>query len=234
MKKIIKLALCLCIMLVSLYLIYDYYKDRSINNSEINIISGDENLEIVSKLRKQYKNNEIVLYMEFPNMVSAPVVQTENNSYYKDHDIYKKESSIGTPFLDYRNKSLSDRKLIIYSNGKDSFDLSKLLTYNSKSVYDDNSDINIYTENGKKTYKIFSVFSEKEDFSYLDLNGFPGTEYYEHILKLKNKSLYDTNVSIDEYDKIIVIEICALEDGCNYNSEYQILVAKEIKQNLSE
>lgn len=232
MKKIIKLALCLCLMLVSVYLIYDYYKDQSINNSDIDIISNDEDLEIVSKFRNKYKNSEIVLYFEIPDLVSAPVVQTENNSYYKEHDIYKKDNTFGTPFLDYRNKSLSDKKLIIYGNGKNSFSFSKLLNYSSKNFYDNHSDINIYTENGKKTYKIFSVYREKEDFSYLDLNGFPGLEYYEHILKLKERSLYDTDVSIDEYSKTLVIETCALEEGCSYNPEYLVIVAKEVKQNI--
>lgn len=234
MKKIIKLALCLGLMLVSVYLIYDYYKDQTVNSSDIDIISDDEDLEVVSKFRNKYKNSEIVLYIEFPDLVAAPIVQTENNIYYKEHDIYKKDNAFGTPFLDYRNKSLADKKLIVYGNGKDNFSFSKLLNYSSKSFYDNHSDINVYTENGKKVYKIFSVFREKEDFSYLDLNGFPGLEYYEHILKLKDKSLYDTGVPIEDDSKTLVIELCALEEGCTYNPEYQVIIAKEIKQNHNE
>ena len=43
MKKIIKLILCMGIMLVSVYLIYDYYKDFNIDEVGDDFISNNDN-----------------------------------------------------------------------------------------------------------------------------------------------------------------------------------------------
>lgn len=232
MKKIIKLGLCMCLMLVSVYLIHDYYKDYNIQNNDDFISNHDDDFELISKLRNKYSNNEIVMMMEIPDVLSVPIVQTENNSFYLEHDISREESDKGTPYLDYRNKSLKDRKLIIYGHNKMNMTLvfSKLLDYQNNNFYEGHSEIIIYSDQGKKTYKIFSVFTEKEDFDYLDLNGFPGLEYYEHLLKLKDKSIYDTGVSIEENSKVLVIQTCALENGCDNIGEYQVIIAKEIRE----
>jgi sortase B len=106
---------------------------------------------------------------------------------------------------------------------------SKLLDYQNKSFFDDHKEIKVITDHSNKTYQIFSVFTEKEDFDYLDLNGFPGMEYYEHLLKLKEKSIYDTEVSIGENSKTIVLQTCALENGCDNIAEYQVIIAREVK-----
>ena len=77
-------------------------------------------------------------------------------------------------------------------------------------------------------YDIFSVFTDDgKNESYLELTGFPGDEYYEHLLELKSKSIYDTKISIDKNSKIVVIRTCAIESGCMENPQYQIVVARE-------
>jgi sortase B len=230
MKKIIKLAICMCLMLVSLYLIYNHYEDYNRDTDDL-ISNNDDDFELINKLKTKYDNNEIVMYLKVPGLLSVPVVQTENNSFYQTHDLYREESNKGTPYLDYRNKSLSDRKLIVYGHNKMNMTLifSKLLDYQNKNFYDDHKEIEITTDYSKRTYKIFSVFTEKEDFDYLDLNGFPGMEYYEHLLKLKDKSIYDTEVSIEENSKTIVLQTCALENGCDNIAEYLVIIAREVK-----
>lgn len=232
MKKILKLTLCMCLMLISVYLIYNHYKDYSINNENGDFISNnDDDFEFINKLKTKYNNNEIVMFLDIPNLINVPIVQTENNSFYQNHNLYRNHSNKGTPYLDYRNKSSHDKKIIIYGHNKMNMTLifSKLLDYQNKSFYDKHQNISIITDHSKKNYKIFSVFTEKDDFDYLDLNGFPGMEYYEHLLKLKGKSIYDTGVSIDENSKVVVLQTCALENGCDNIAEYQVIIAKEVK-----
>lgn len=233
MNKILKFLLCMCLMLLSVYLIYNHYKDHPINDENGDFISNnDDDFEFINELRNKYNNNEIVMYLEIPGLLSVPIVQTENNSFYQDHDLYRESSKKGTPYLDYRNKSTDDRKLIIYGHNKMNMTLvfSKLLDYQNKNFYDIHQNIKITTDHGKKSYKIFSVFTEKDDFNYLDLSGFPGIEYYEHLLKLKDKSIYDTETPIDENSKVVVLQTCALENGCDNIAEYQVIVAKEVKE----
>ena len=46
---------------------------------------------------------------------------------------------------------------------------------------------------------------------------------------LKEKSIYDTDVVIGEDSKVIVLQTCALENGCDNIAEYQVIVAREVK-----
>lgn len=236
MKKIIKFLLCIAAMLIAVYLIYDYYKDKAPVSKDQDLITNNEGAEKIKRLSSEYNNNEIVMFFEIPEVISIPIVQTENNEFYLSHDIYKNESDNGTPFLDFRNKSLGDRKLIIYgdSSFNPAFPLSNLYKYKDNSFYNDHSTINIYTEHGKRNYKVLSVFFEKEDLSYLDLSGFPGSEYLDHLLSLKSKSIYDTGVEVSNESKVLVIETCATEKGCDSDSEHLVVVAKEEKPSLSK
>lgn len=232
MKKVLKLMLCMCVMLVSVYLIHDHYKDYNVQNEKDDFIANnDDDYELISELRTKYSNNEIVMYLEIPGVLSTPIVQTENNSYYLNHNIYREESNKGIPYLDYRNKSLNDRKLILYGHNRINMALifSKLLDYQNESFYKEHSDIKVYSDHGKKIYRIFSVFTEKDNFDYLDLNGFPGDEYYSHLSNLKDKSIYDTGVSIDNNSKVLVIQTCSSVNGCDNIAEYQVMVAVELK-----
>lgn len=237
MKKMLKFGLCMCAMLISVYLIYNYYETHGTSIGDDYISKHDDDFELISNLKKKYNNNEIMMYFELPGVFSIPVVQTENNTYYLNHNIYKKDFNGGTPFLDYRNKSLHDRKLVVYGHStmNKTLPFSNFVNYTDKNFFDNHPSITVGTDHGKKTYDIFSVFNDNgEDESYLELNGFPGLEYYEHLLSLKNKSVYDTGVSIDENSKIIVIRTCAIESGCMSNPQYQVVIAKENKSSLNK
>ena len=94
-----------------------------------------------------------------------------------------------------------------------------MLNYQDKKFFIKHPEIFLYTENGKKTYKIFSVYIEDEDFDYVNLKNFNGLTFYEHILKLEDKSLYDTGVILKENSNILILQTCSFdntENGSNY------------------
>ena len=94
-----------------------------------------------------------------------------------------------------------------------------MLNYQDKKFFIKHPEIYLYTENGKKTYKIFSVYIEDEDFDYVNLKNFNGLTFYEHILKLEDKSLYDTGVILNENSNILILQTCSFdntESGSNY------------------
>lgn len=237
MKKLLKFCLCICIMLIAVYLIYDHYKYHTIQISDDYISKHDDDFELISDLRKKYNNNEITMFLELPGVFSLPIVQTENNTYYLSHNINKEESSSGSPYLDYRNKSLHDRKLIIYGHNRldMTLPLSSLIKYQNKNFFDNHKTIFLRSDHGKKTYDVFSVFNDDgKSEDYLELSGFPGLEFYEHLLSLKEKSIYDTEVSIEENSKVIILRTCAIESGCGENPQYQVVVAKEVNHKIND
>ena len=231
MKKLLKLAICMIAMLVAVYFIYEYYKDKTITGSYQAITNIDSSSKFIADLKTEHKNNEITLYIEIPKVLGIAIPQTDNNEYYLSHNIDKKDSENGTPFLDYRNKSLNDRKLIIYGH-TDNYQkapFSKFSSYQKKDFYKEHSIITLYTEEGKRTYKIFSVFYEKKDFDYVDMDGFNDITFYEHLVKLKEKSLYDTGTKLDGERKVLILQTTTFDDNYNGETKYQIIAAIEEK-----
>ena len=53
--------------------------------------------------------------------------------------------------------------------------------------------------------------------------------YNEHLVKYKNKSLYDTGVSVSDNDEIIILQTCSnAKKYRNYNKKYLLVIGKKI------
>ena len=92
-----------------------------------------------------------------------------------------------------------------------------------KAYYKKHKKIYLHTENGAKVYKIFSSYIEKEDFDYVNLNNYNGLSYLKHINKLKNKSVYNTNINLKENSNIIILQTCNVESGYSDNKNTLVI-----------
>ena len=84
----------------------------------VDIVVGSQvNSEYVNVARNEFNNQDIVgrLYIESID-IDVPLVQTEDNEYYLNHDVYKNFDSVGSIFLDYRNNIDLDKKILIYGH----------------------------------------------------------------------------------------------------------------------
>ena len=235
MKHKILRILTILLLVCFIVLLYFHYKDN--NKSNINNLNNtpvktpeptvvEEKIKI-DELRKQYNNNDIIAYIEIPEVIGTIVMQGEDNDYYLNHDVNHNYDIKGSVILDYRN-TISDKKLLLYGHSGKEQDLPflPLKNYTDKAFYDLHNTIYLYTTEGKKTYKIFSAYIEDSDYDYVNLDNFNGLTYYEHINKLKNKSLYDTGITLKENDKIIILQTCSTNNIDAH--KYYLIIGKEI------
>ena len=210
--KAFELLLCIIFMLVVIYFIHYYY--TNINPvkkvSDNTIIKDNVNRKMLDDLKSKYNNREVVMLFEIPNIVKLPICQTDDNKYYLTHDAYNDRNDYGNMFLDYRNKSVNDKKLIIYDSLNSSNDVFK--NYLNTGFSLSNNIINLYTEQGVKSYEIYSVFTEESDFDYTNLNSYNGLTYLEHITKYKDKSLFASDVELNFNSKILVLDLIMNKD----------------------
>ncbi len=188
----------------------------------------------INNLRKNYNNDEIVGYISIPNTeVSSVVVQHKDNDYYLNHSATKENNVEGAIYLDYRVDINSGRKNIIYGHNGNSENLnvpfSDLEKYYDKAFFDNNQYIYLEDENGVGKYQVFSVFVETHDNNYLYLNFKNDSSWFEHISYLKNKSLYDTGISVDSTDDVLILQTCShSEEFAKYKDKYLVVVAKRV------
>lgn len=185
-------------------------------NNFINNISLKKDFSVEVKYNSYYKDKYLG-YIEIPGVFREGFLQYNDNSYYLNHDSNGNFNRNGSLFLDYRNK-LDDNKLIIYGHsGNDNrLVFNNLNNYNDDEFFNNNKYIYLDINNNRYIYKIFSVYIESNDFDYLNLN-----YNYDHLLKLKNKSLYNTYVNLN-LNKILLLQTCS--SNVSNKNAYQIVI----------
>lgn len=236
---IIIILLVMLIISIITFNIYKYnntLKNKIINsnvieiNHEINKINYEEEL---NKVRSKYNNNDIVgILSNSLDTLNEIVMQSADNDYYLEHTVYHESNWRGQTFLDYRNDINNSDKLIIYGHNSNYYNLpfKVLENYYNKSYYDENKYLYLQTNLNKYKYEIFSVYVEVSDWDYYNKMKFnTKNEYYNHILKLKNKSMYDTNVLVNSDDKILIIQTCSTKkEYSNYENKFLLIIAKRV------
>ena len=186
----------------------------------------------IKELKNSYNNNDIIGIISIKGGdLNTPVVQTKDNQYYLKYSLTKKRSIIGAVFMDYRVNSNS-KQINIYGHNSTKYKppFQKLEKYLEKSYYKDHNILELKVNNEKKVYEIFSiVIADKVGTEeHMNIKYKTDKEDYNHCKRVKNRSLYDTGVNIEESDNVLVLQTCIYG---KYKGKLLVIVAKKVKEN---
>lgn len=163
----------------------------------------------VSELKAQ--NSDTVGWIQIPNTeISYPLMHTSDDSYYLNHTFSKKLNSAGSIFMETLNSAdFSDLHTIIYGhNMKNGSMFAGLKNYSSASYLVAHPNVYIDLEDGTHAYQIFSVYEADADSDSYTIGFAPDEVYEEYLKKIKDRSLYDTSVSVTKEDSVITLSTC--------------------------
>lgn len=227
-KKISKpakiiLVLCLIVFIcASAVLIRNYVIRR--NNVEMN--SELESVFVEKKEEEELFNFDEMLkinpgfvgWIKVPNTnISLPVVKYSNNSYYLNHDFYKKYDYRGTVFMDYRNDPENlDASTILYGhNCYDGTMFSDLEKFQDIEFYKQTPVVQFATVNGMEKWKVYAVFitsaKAEEDRGYVFNYIYPhmdGENFNGFINEINKRRLYVPDVDINDDDNMLILSTC--------------------------
>lgn len=164
------------------------------------------------------RNTDMIGWLTIDNTrIDYPVMQNpQDGEYYLDHDFDKKENKNGLPFLDAQNRiDDSDILLLHGHNMKSGLMFADLLNYKKESYYKEHSTIRFDTLYEKAEYEIVAVilsevFRKSDDvFKYYQVEkvGSPA-EFDSYVQNIKQLALYDTGVTAEYGDRLIVLSTC--------------------------
>lgn len=197
----------------------------SVSSPEINVTEENKYEQLI----QNYGQN-VIAFIELPGVFIEPVGQAADNDYYLTHNIQQEEDSNGAIYLDYRIHLDQSPKFIIYghSDPKLSLPFASLARYHDESFFYEHNIIYLYTKEKTYTFQVFSSYVETSDFDYLNLESYNGLTWLEHLQKLKNKSQYQTDLSLEENKKVLVLQTCSFDAKYkNYRQKYRVVVAIE-------
>ena len=226
-KKIIIISSIIIVAILSLFLFVPKNtnkKKKETKPEEKTIVKKYD----IDKIQIDYNNEDIIAYINIPNVLETPVAKGMDNDYYLNHDLYKNDDYRGTVEMDYRN-TISDKKILFYGHSGEEQELPflQLNNYIEEQFFRDNPYIYLYTKEDERKYRIISSYIETEDFDYVNLISFNGLTYKEHIEKLKNKSLFPTEAEITEESNVIILQTCSMNNRGNEHYHLTIGLLEE-------
>jgi len=186
------------------------------------------NAEYLEQLRREYDNGDIIGYLKIEGTsIDYPVVQTGNNQFYLDHNIYKESDRAGWVFLDFENDtSRDDPNTIIYAhNMRDDVMFHSLRNYTSKDYFENHRYITFNTEYADQTWEVFSFYRAPTSFYYIQVFFPTHDDFVKLLMEMKSRSMYDTGVEVFPEDRVLILSTCV---GGNDRNERYVLNARLI------
>jgi len=188
---------------------------ESYSDNEVNLFRKYGKLDINSVNFNEFKaiNEQVVAWLMVDGTsVNYPIVQSDDNDYYLNHDITWGPRASGWPFMDFRNeKDLSDNNTIFYGHNllnRTAFgSLGTVLT--DKWFKNSNHLIVVRTPEVRHVYQIFSVYVVEPEVYYLQVSFYNEAEYQEFLNTIVSRSIFNFGVPIGPQDKIITLSTCS-------------------------
>lgn len=207
-----------------------YYKKDELTKTAIGDIAIKDEREIINELKIEYSNDEIVGYLRIPNTdFSVPITQASDNNKYLYKDIYGNDDIKGNPFLDYRVDINSSKKLLIFGHNSKKYDapFKVLENYYDENFYKDHKYIELVTDKNIFRYKIFSVYVETSDWSYMKLDY---DDWSKELEKYKLRSFYDTGEIAAPENDILLMQTCSTkEEYSKYGKKYLLVISRRVE-----
>lgn len=187
---------------------------NSYNNDVLEISKVSETTKL-EEYRKKYNNDEIVGVLSIDKTkINTLLLQTTNNDYYLRRLPNKEKHITGSVFIDYKTKLDNDKNVIIYGHNANNYDIPfrYLRNYLNKDFYLKHKYIDIETDFSVNKYEIFSVYIADNNYLHLKTSFLDDEAWLSHLNKLKEKSIYGTNISLSANDSIITLQTCLLKD----------------------
>lgn len=203
--------------------------EKAEKEDKLNTIE-DKQEKNVTEIKKEDFNNEKIITphnsINISNILNSNIMNDNGDNFYLNHDINGNYDEKGVPYIDFRT-NFDTRKTIIYAHSSTNGDgpFQALQNYhNNKSFYESNRNITINYNNKTYNYEIFSVYvsladnAESEGLEYFRNMTYSDSEWEETINKYKSNSEYDTGVSVNSNDKILILQTCSMDP--NYYEKY--------------
>ena len=208
-KSIINIVLTLIIVICA-YIIIHQLKEYNDADKVYNLIREEK--EESDNLFE--KNIDYRGWIKIDNTnINYPILQGQDNEEYLYKDINNEYIVSGSIFMNYLNNGFDDQNTVLFGhNMKNGTMFANLKKYKEEDFFYNNNYIEIELSNGQYLkYKVFSVYITDINDNYTKTSFEDKDEYKEFLERIKNKSIYKSDISVNENDKIITLSTCSYE-----------------------
>lgn len=203
-------------------ILYDYYQNDKVLNQlqdiyyqadsdkketqfmgEKRVRSGFDDLKSI--------NEEVIGWITIDDTkIDYPIMQADNNVDFLDTNFYGEQSIAGSIFMDFRNDiTMRENNLIVYGHRmKDGSMFQHLTKYLDEDFFNTHRTFTIDTLYDSYEAEIFAVYNTMIDFNYIQTDFTSEDEFGQLIDDIHERSIYETDVSLDADEQMITLSTC--------------------------
>lgn len=160
------------------------------------------------------ENDELVGWITIDGtQIDYPILQADNNEDYLNRNFFKEKNIAGSIFMDFRNDVESPGlNTIVYGHRvKDGTMFEELTRYQDADFFKDHQTFEFDTLYDSYEAEIFAVYITKTDFDYIQTDFASGEDYEQLLTGIREKSMYETDIEVNEDDHILTLSTCDYE-----------------------
>ncbi|MDO5713072.1 MAG: class B sortase [Tissierellia bacterium] len=209
-------------------------KRKTKNKVDLDSQKDLRNFEKEEEIRKLKEiNPDVVGIIEIPGTkIIGPILQTDNNEFYLNHNIYKEYDVNGSIYLDYECDSpeKGDHTIIYGHNMKNRKMFSDIALFKEENFFKEHNTIKIYMPQKVLEYEIIAgyIINLQDENAFFPFHEYTswndeidGKKYYESILPL---SVVKKDVEVSPKDSFISLSTCTYE----HNNARFILLGRKL------
>ncbi len=209
--SITALALCVSLVLVCAYFIPGKLHENLLRTAETRFENGSTHQEGLQILESY--NSDIKAWLKIDSLgINYAVCQSDNDSYYMNHNQDGKKSRYGALFLSSTDtfKRNGDKNIVIFGNNmKDGSMFGSLKKYRNLNFYKQNPSFELYYEDKDESYVVFAVMlissldNDSGNYNpsksyFIDQN-----EFNQWFTETQSRSIISTNVTVNYGDEFL-------------------------------
>ena len=220
------------IVILSVLLVFLIYSDKKSIEPVTNTVKTTNSTTIVPKPTEEPTttmdfselkgiNSEVFAYINIPGTnIDYPILQsaTEDDAYYLNHTIEKKEGLPGTIYTEkYNSKEFTDPVTVVYGhNMKNGSMFADLHKYEDKAFFDSNPYIYIYLPDKAIKYRVFSATPFDDRYILGSYSFVSPTDFQEYLDELRSGISGNVNadVNVSQGTGILTLSTC-IADSAN-------------------
>ncbi len=226
MKKLLSVILTIVCLGVFIYAsqgliaaALDYYENRKVMGNiqetfydvELNENTNDPQIIRPGFDTLLKENEDLVGWITMEGtQIDYPILQAEDNIEYLTRNFYKDENRAGSIFMDYRNdiESTGQNTILYGHRMKDGSMFEQLSKYQDEDFFKNHQTFQFDTLYESYEAEIFAVYATTTDFNYIQTDFANDGEYEQLLARIKEESMYDTDVEVKASDQIITLSTC--------------------------
>lgn len=203
--------------------VIDYHKSsETYNNIRKNYSPSLGNNISIDEQKLKNINGDYIMWLNVDGTnIDYPVVVSSDNDFYLERDFYKNDSSSGSIFMDYRNKT-DYKNIILYGhNMRNQTMFNNLEKFKDNNFWNEKHKIYIYRDGYKYTYEPFSVYVAEPSLDYTVTDFSKDITFSEYLKKCSDLSIFDDSIYLKNpgllkgfnisSERILTLSTCSYE-----------------------